>query len=281
MPIMFAAVAVLLSGSPAALTKAEMRACLGTARVALNWAKVGEDRARLPAAEWRDACRQARDANARRLSIQRIILSTATSPVAGYRPALALVEASKAAKDVEIADLLRRAALDSVTRGSLTRVNPDGPARGLSPVARQLYDGLVASDAVAADLDNRLWLGPVVKRRGWFIISRDGQQANAAASLIVQHADDDLAFKREMLTLLEPLVLSGETSKAFFTQAYDRWAVAAKVPQRFGLQGGCKSQGVWEPFEIEDPDRVDERRSVFGLKQPLAEQKRQMGKRCT
>lgn len=281
MLIIVAALVAQLSGSPTALTDTELRVCLGTKQVILNRQTIGAEKARLLAAEWRDACRQARDANARRLSIQRIILSTATSPVAGYRPTLALMEASKAAKDAEIANLLRRAALDSVTRGSLSRVNPDGPARGLSPVARQLYDGLVASDAVAADLENRLWLGPVVKRRGWFIISRDGQQANAAASLIVQHADSDLMFKREMLTLLEPLALNGETSKVFFTQAYDRWAVAAKVPQRFGLQGACKGPGTWEPFEIEDPDRVDERRNAFGLKQPLAEQQRQMGKRCT
>lgn len=281
MPIVIAALAVLLSARPPAVTKAEMRACLGTAGVALNWKKVGEDRAGLADGEWRDACRQARDANERRLSIQRVILETTSSPVAGYDPAAGFASAARAAGEAEIAELLRRAAIDSATRGSLSHVNPNGPARGLSRPARQLYDGLVAADAIAGDLNNRLWLGPVVRRRGWFIISRDGQQANYAASLIVQHADEDLAFKGEMLALLEPLALKGETSKAFFTQAYDRWAVAAKAPQRFGLQGACKGPGVWEPFEIEDPDHVDERRGAFGLEQPLREQQRQMGKRCT
>ena len=278
---MLAALVAALSVPVPAVTTVEMRVCLGTARVALNWNKVGEDRAGLTNGEWRDACRQARDANARRLSIQRVILETTSSPVLGYDPAAGFASAAKAAGEAEIAELLRRAAIDSATRGSLSYVNPNGPARGLSRPARQLYDGLVAADAIAGDLNNRLWLGPIVRRRGWFIISRDGQQANYAASLIVQHADEDLAFKGEMLALLEPLALKGETSKAFFTQAYDRWAVAAKAPQRFGLQGACKGPGVWEPFEIEDPDHVDERRSAFGIEQPLGEDVRRRGQACT
>lgn len=279
--ILIAAVAALLSGPPVAVTETELRACLGTARVALNREKVGEDKAGLAEAAWRDACRQARDANERRLSVARVIQETTSSPIAGYDPALGFARGAKAAKDPEIAELLRRAAVDSATRGSLSRVNPNGPARGLSPLAQQLYDGLVASDAIANDLGNRLWLGAAVKRRGWFIISRDGQQANYAASLIVQHADGDLAFKREILTLLEPLALEGEASKAFFTQAYDRWAAAAKAPQRFGLQGDCKGPGVWEPLPIEDPDHVDARRHAFGIEQPLGEQIQLRGQACT
>ena len=169
--------------------------------------------------------------------------------------------------------------LDSVLRGSLSRVNAKGPARGLSPLAKRLYDGVLSAEAADGDIDNRRWLGDAVKRRGWFTIRQDGEDANYAASLIVQHADFDLAFKRDMLTLLEPLALSGDTSKLFFTQAYDRWAAAAHQLQRFGYQGACKSKGVWEPLAIEDPEHLDERRERFDL-ESFAEYKNAMSARC-
>lgn len=276
---MIAALAVLLSASPATLTKAEMRTCLGTTRVAMNWEKAGQEKAQLPEAAWQDACRQARDANERRLSAARVIRTTGASPVGGYRSALTFVTLGRAASDPDVADLFRYVADDQLARESLSRTKTQ-LAQGLSPMARRLFDGLVSQDAVDADLRNRTWLWATVKRRGWFTIDRDGKEADRAAQLIVQHADEDLSFKREMLDVLEPLVANGQSSKNFFPYIHDRWAAAAKAPQRFGLQGECKSPGVWEPFPIEDAEHVDERRWAFGIKQPLGEQKLISSKQC-
>lgn len=277
--IIIAAVAVLLPQAPAPLTDADLRACLGTARVALNREKLGQEKSRSPVPEWRDTCRQARDANERRLSAARIIRKTGTSPVGGYPSTLKFMALAKAAPNPDVAELFRRAADDQMARESLSKGGTE-LARGLSPTARRLFDGLVAQDAVDADLQSRTWLRAAVARRGWFTLDRDGEEADSAAQLIVQHADGDLAFKREMLKALEPLVASGQSRKAFFPSMYDRWAAAAKAPLRFGLQGECKGPGVWEPLAIEDPEHVDERRKAFGLQQSLEEQLREMGKRC-
>jgi len=277
---MILALALSLSAPPPALTKDEMRACLGTALVALNWEKAGQEKAQLPESEWRDACRQARDANERRLSVSRVIGTTGASPLGGYSSTLNLVSLARAASDRDVADLFRYAADDQMARESLSWAGTP-LVQGLSPTARRLFDGLVSQAAIDADLRSRAWLRATVKRRGWFTIDRDGKEADNAALLIVQHADEDLTFKREMIDLLEPLVASGQSGKNFFPYLYDRWAAAAKVPLRFGLQGECKGPGIWEPFAIEAPDQVDERREAFGVKQPLGEQKLDLGKRCT
>lgn len=276
MLVIFAAVSALVTQP----SPKDLRDCVGASVLAADMPAIAAQRAAGGEAAWQDACRQARDATDRRRSLQRVILETAASPMEGYGPTLAFARARKATTEPDKAELLRRATVDSVLRTSLSWVSPRGPAQGLSPLAKQLYDGVAGNEAIASDMDNRRWLGDAVKRRGWFTISRDGAEANYAASLIVQHADFDLPFKREMLTLLEPLALNGDTTKPFFTQAYDRWAAAAHEPQRFGLQGACKAKGVWEPLPIENPDQIDERRRQFGLKQPFATYVAQMGARC-
>lgn len=275
---MFVIIATLavLAARPGA---SELRACVGTERLYANLDAIAAERETSGEAGWREACRQARDAGDRRRSLQKVVLATAASPMEGYGPALRFAMAAKAATGPDVAELLRRATRDSVLRGSLSNVNPKGPARGLTPLARRLYDGVLAAEAADGDIDNARWLGEAVHRRGWFTISQDGADANYAASLIVQHADADLPFKRAMLTVLEPLALRGDTSKLFFTQAYDRWAAAARQPQRFGLQGACAGPGVWEPLPIEDPQHLDERRQQFEI-ESFAEYKNAMGKRC-
>jgi len=273
---MFAALAALLTA--ANLSGADMRACLGWAvDYPAGYEKL---KAGLSAAEWTDACRQAREANERRLSAVRLLRETGTSPVAGYSSATSFLAKARKASDPDLVQLFSHVAEDQMARESLS--NAKLPiAQGLSPAARTLYDGLVVQDAVAADLRSRQWLKAAVARRGWFTIDRDGADADFGALLIVQHADADLAFKHEMLVLLEPLALAGRSRTSSFPQMYERWAVAAKAPQRFGLNGACKGPGVWEPYPVEDPDHVDERRAAFGMKQSLAEHVKQMSGRCS
>ncbi len=69
-------------------------------------------------------------------------------------------------------------------------------------------------------------------------------------------ADRDRPFQRHVLTLLEPLVAAGETSRSNYAYLYDRIAVGENRPQRYGSQGRCVAQGVWAPNDLEDPDRV-------------------------
>lgn len=113
---------------------------------------------------------------------------------------------------------------------------------------------------------NRARLKQIVAEYGWPTVAMVGQDGATAAWLIAQHADSDKAFQREVLALMEPLVQQGQASGKDFAYLYDR----THYPQRFGTQGSCVSRTEWQPFEIEDIARVDERRRAVGLS-PLAQ----------
>ena len=255
----------------------EIKTCLGADKAYADWAAIAREKATIPNEAWREACRQARDANARRLSAMRVLMATGVSPVGGFSSAAAHLANSRTATDPTVAELFRIVAVEQAVRESL---RPGPVNAGVSPLAMRLYRAIVSADAVAADQHSREWLKPVIARRGWFKISQDGSAADKAAQLIVQHADADIAFKGQMIALLEPLVEAGESDRGFFPSMYDRWAAQAGKPLRFGFQGACNVKGVWEPLPIEDPEHLDERRRRYGVKQSFAEQKNQMSARC-
>jgi hypothetical protein len=156
---------------------------------------------------------------------------------------------------------------------------------------------LVASDQNARrnrlpwseiDRANVAALKEILGKHGWPTISVFGRDADRDAWLLVQHADHDPAFQKEVLAILARLKDTGETSPANYAYLYDRAAGhPARTPdgirvqgpdaspgglQRYGTQGQCAG-GRWEPFPIEDPARVDERRKSVGLG-PLEEYRR-------
>lgn len=272
--------ALLLAGArPAELPRAEIAACVGTPDFSLNVSKVATLRAAATEAQWRDACRQARDANDRRLRLIAQLLATGRSPLGGYPSTSNLLEKARGARDPVVADLLRRTARDQAARESLSPVQKRLYAPGLGPLADALLNGLISHEAVRADAGNQAWLGRAVALRGWFTISRDGEAADQAAWLIVQHSDANRPFQKGMIDLLEPLASRGETSPNRFAFLYDRWAAGVGAPQRYGLQGGCVGSGAWEPRPLERPADVDRLREQAGLP-PLDEHVAAQSRTC-
>lgn len=98
----------------------------------------------------------------------------------------------------------------------------------------------------------------------WPIISAFGEEADNDAWLLVQHADLDPAFQKEVLTRLEKLCLKKETSCKNTAYLYDRVAMAENRPQRYGTQFHLQD-GVMVPYEIEDSENIDMRRKAVGL----------------
>ena len=108
----------------------------------------------------------------------------------------------------------------------------------------------------------RAWL----EHLDWFTVSRFGAQADHNAWLLVQHADRDVAFQRDVLARLTKLVDQQETARDNYAYLYDRVAVNDGKPQRYGTQGRCTGPGRWEPRPIEDAAHVDERRAWAGIR---------------
>jgi hypothetical protein len=175
------------------------------------------------------------------------------------------LSAERRAENERAKCLLNLVSQDMYIRFELQRLAQE-PVR--EDVRRQFI--VNASRTMAAiDLRNREWLRDQIEDHGWFSISEFGEDADQAAFLIVQHADGDIAFQREMLDLLLPLAASGETSVIGYSYLMDRVAVNTGERQLYGTQGWCTGANSWEPREFDGSlQDVDRRRESIGL-QPL------------
>lgn len=189
----------------------------------------------------------------------------------------AAVEAAAAGPDptpAEVAAELRaRVELDQLLRNELmagVRLGGDEGERLMAGVAPLLAEH---------DRANTRRLHELIDRHGWPAIGVYGEQADRDAWLLVQHADHDRPFQQRVLALLEPLAARGETDPVHFAYLSDRFASGTGQAQRYGTQGRCTKSG-WEPFELVDPERVDELRAEVGLG-PLDEYRERMVAVCT
>ena len=179
--------------------------------------------------------------------------------------ASALLPAAALAQPLAGADSL-------LARQLALRVEADQAARGLWTLAFERgREPSSADDALVAAVDslNTAWLRGVVSERGWPGASRVGETGAHDAWLLVQHADRDPAFQREVLGLMGAAVAEGEASGADFAYLTDRVRLAAGEPQVYGTQLDVVD-GRPEPLRLGDPEGVDARRAAVGL-EPLGE----------
>lgn len=78
---------------------------------------------------------------------------------------------------------------------------------------------------------------------------------------------------------MEPLVKSGEVSLANYAYLFDRIAVGADRPQRYGTQGRCTGPELWEPNTLENEVSVEALRQEARLG-PLSDYKERMSRYC-
>lgn len=122
-------------------------------------------------------------------------------------------------------------------------------------------------------------LKKLLKVYRWFTVTQFGAKSDQNAWLIVQHADLDVSFQKNILIILADLYPQGETSPKNYGYLYDRVAMNEKTPQRYGTQGECRAEG-WVPVpEIEDFENVDKRRFSLGMNS-FAENKQRMDRAC-
>jgi len=146
----------------------------------------------------------------------------------------------------------------------------EGHARAFSPAENLAFGQQIGSRMTAVDVANTAEMKVLLEKHDWFGISEFGAQADNNAWLLVQHADQDPEFQREIVKRLEPLAASGETKPSHFALLFDRVALSYSDPakrmlQRYGTQGHCTGPGTWAPFPVEDPDNLDARRRAVGL----------------
>jgi flagellar biosynthesis chaperone FliJ len=119
------------------------------------------------------------------------------------------------------------------------------------------------------DNKNQEWLQKYVTKNGWPTLSQKGYYADNTAWLIVQHADNDTAYQKRFLKIIDTLAKQGETNPANYAYLTDRIKVNSSEKQIYGTQfreviKDGKAVDL-EPKPLEDPDCVNARRHQFNL----------------
>lgn len=121
---------------------------------------------------------------------------------------------------------------------------------------------------------NAAQLRAIMEMLGWPGRSQVGEEAAAAAWLILQHAIGDPSLQRRGLELMREAADAGDVSRVHVAMLEDRIRTNEGKRQRYGTQFDWDQNGLMSPLPIEDESNVDERRAEIGLK-PLAEDVRQ------
>jgi hypothetical protein len=182
--------------------------------------------------------------------------------------AIALLLSAPLATQTPAAD---SAGIDALRRELLQMGRLDQEVReGFS--AERVQDTAYIGRMMRVDSAHTTRMREILRMHGWPVISLVGEDAAAAAFLLVQHtADNDL--QRAALALMEAAP-GGEVSLPDLAMLSDRVRVRQGLPQRYGSQFSLVD-GRWIADPIDDLARLDERRASMGLP-PMADYVRMM-----
>ena len=121
--------------------------------------------------------------------------------------------------------------------------------------------------------ENTKWAKNLLLAEGWPTISEVDEEGSDAMWLIVQHSVLDPDFMLSCVPELEGLVERHEAKGWQLAFLRDRALMLQGKPQVFGTQHVLDCNGELKPYEIADPEGVDDRRTAVGL-EPLAERTR-------
>lgn len=119
------------------------------------------------------------------------------------------------------------------------------------------------------DARNTARMKQIVAEIGWPTVSKVGKEGANNAWLLVQHADHDVVFQEQCLSLMKESP-EGEVNRTDIAYLEDRVRVNQGRGQLYGTQFTQENK-QHIPRLIEDEENVDERRAELGIG-PLSEQ---------
>lgn len=131
----------------------------------------------------------------------------------------------------------------------------EGQTATYSSLERAVYEGILLRALDDRDQDNTAWLSARVTRQGWPTRSQLGDEASAAAWLLVQHADANPAFQLTALRLMAPLASKEEIDPRNVAMLTDRMLLKLSGHQQYGTQWTCKD-GKRVPLPLVNTDAV-------------------------
>lgn len=108
-------------------------------------------------------------------------------------------------------------------------------------------------------------LKEIIAEHGWPGRSLVGEDGAVAAWFIAQHAIGDPPFQRQALELMREAHARGEASAIGMAFLEDRICLHEGRPQVYGTQFWPDEHGIPQPWQIADPEHVNERRRALGM----------------
>lgn len=143
------------------------------------------------------------------------------------------------------------------------------------PLSVELQEMVQAEGAAPATARGELMkthltrLKQIVEDSGWPTLDQVGSRGEDAATTIAVHAD--LEFSKRCLALMKPGVKSGDVAVVDAVRMDDHLHVLQGQPQTYGTELKPVAPGKpLEPYPVENPAQLDERRRSAGLA-PLAD----------
>lgn len=115
----------------------------------------------------------------------------------------------------------------------------------------------------------------IIENHGWPTISSVGEEGSDAMYLIVQHSVLEPDFMQSCVPLLEEQIKNNEAKGWQLAFLQDRTLMQQGKPQIYGTQHDVNKNGIMEPYKIQNPETVNERRFALGL-EALEEKTKQL-----
>jgi hypothetical protein len=118
----------------------------------------------------------------------------------------------------------------------------------------------------AIHIKNAARLCELIQQHGWPAEDIAGKDGAEAAWMIAQHSIGEPEFQKDVLHLLKECAAGGRTPAWHAAYLEDRIAMYQGRPQRYGSQWvDDPRDGRARPWELSDPERVNEFRASVGL----------------
>ncbi|MCD8539097.1 MAG: hypothetical protein LRY55_04530, partial [Leadbetterella sp.] len=118
-------------------------------------------------------------------------------------------------------------------------------------------------DSVGVDNQNRI--KALYAKYGYLGHSKIGEK-DSGFWIVIQHADNDVAFQQKMLKVLKKEIRKGNASRTDYAMLEDRVAVNTHKKQRFGSQVTYNKSGQAIPKNgLLDSTNVDKLRAAYNL----------------
>lgn len=140
-----------------------------------------------------------------------------------------------------------------------------------TPPVKTAYDPSSLEFLAGFHRDKSDFLKAFVEKHGWPDARRYGEDTEAAAFMIAQHADYDIEFQKHCHQLMLESAKRGATKPGFLAFLTDRILCNQGRHQRFGTQIREVTNGCFVPKPMQDSDHVDELRAQAELGETLSD----------